>query len=356
MKKHNFYAGPAILSQFTIENTSKAILNFEGTGLSIMEISHRSKEFQSVMDETIASFKELLNIPSGYSVLLLGGGASLQFCMVPYNLLNKKAAYLNTGSWASKAMKEAKFFGEVIEVASSKEANYTYIPKDYKIPVDADYFHVTSNNTIYGTEIKEDLDVRVPLVCDASSDFMCRPVDISKYAIIYAGAQKNVGPSGLGVIIIKENILGKVNRQIPTLLNYQTHIENQSMYHTPPVVPIYATLQTLKWYKKLGGLESIYKINIEKAAILYEEIERNKLFKGTVTNEEDRSLMNVTFVMNDEYKDLEKSFLDFATSKGMIGLKGHRSVGGFRASIYNAMSIEGVRALIDVMQEFEKNN
>src|SRR3989304_798716 len=248
MKKYNFYAGPAVLSQFAIENTAKAIIDFEGTGLSIMEISHRSKEFEGVMNETISLFKELLDIPSGYSVLLLGGGASFQFAMVTINLLNKKAAYLNTGSWAAKAMKEAKNIGEVVEVASSKEANYTYIPKGYTVPDDVDYFHITSNNTIYGTQIKEDLNVKVPLVCDASSDIFCRPVDVSKYGIIYGGAQKNMGPSGLGFVIIKESILGNVNRTIPIIFDYKTHIENGSMYHTPPVVNIYTTLQTLKWY------------------------------------------------------------------------------------------------------------
>ncbi len=352
MKKHNFYAGPAILSQFTIENTSKAIIEFEGSGLSIMEISHRSKEFQAVMDESVSLFKELLSIPSGYSVLLLGGGASLQFCMVPYNLLNKKAAYLNTGSWAAKAQKEAKFFGEVVEVASSKEATYSYIPKGYKVPDDADYFHITSNNTIYGTQIREDLNVNVPLVADTSSDIFCRPIDVSKYAIIYGGAQKNVGPSGLGFVIIKNDILGKVDRAIPTLLNYQTHIDNGSMFHTPPVVPIYATLQTLKWYKQLGGLEAIYKKNLEKAALLYDEIDNNKAFKCPVTDVKDRSIMNVTFVMNDEYKEKEADFMALASSKGAVGIKGHRSVGGFRASIYNAMPIESVKILVDAMKEF----
>ena len=354
MKKYNFYAGPAVLSQFAIENTAKAIIDFEGTGLSIMEISHRSKEFEGVMNETISLFKELLDIPSGYSVLLLGGGASFQFAMVPINLLNKKAAYLNTGSWAAKAMKEAKNIGEVVEVASSKEANYTYIPKGYTVPDDVDYFHITSNNTIYGTQIKEDLNVKVPLVCDASSDIFCRPVDVSKYGIIYGGAQKNMGPSGLGFVIIKESIIGKVNRTIPIIFDYKTHIENGSMYHTPPVVNIYTTLQTLKWYKQQGGVKALYKNNIEKAAILYDEIDRNKMFKCPVKNAEDRSLMNVNFVMNDEYKEKEKDFLDLASSKGCVGIKGHRSVGGFRASIYNAMSKEGIRVLVDAMKEFEK--
>lgn len=356
MKKHNFNPGPSILSQFAIENTAKAVSNLEGADLSLLEISHRSKEFISVMNETVALFKELLDIPSGYSVILMGGGASLQFCMVPYNLLNKKAAYLNTGSWAAKAQKEAKLFGEVIEVASSKPENYTYIPKGYNVPDDADYLHITTNNTIYGTQIKTDMDVNVTLVADASSDIFCRPIDISKYGIIYGGAQKNLGPSGVTFAIVKEEILGKVDREIPTLLNYKTHIEKESMFNTPPVVNVYTCLQTLKWYKQLGGVEAIYKINTEKASMLYDEINRNKLFKGTVTDAQDASLMNVTFVMNDEYKEIEKDFIEFASTRGVVGIKGHRSVGGFRASIYNAMPIDSIRVLIDAMKDFENKN
>jgi len=354
MKKYNFYAGPSILPQFTIENTAKGILDLDGIGLSVMEISHRSKEFQAIMDEAVDLFKELLNIPDGYSVLFLGGGASTQFCMVPYNLMNKKSAYLNTGSWATKAIKEARFFGEVAEVASSKDANFTYIPKNYEIPADADYFHITTNNTIYGTGIKEDLDIDIPLVADMSSDIFSRPVDVSKYAIIYGGAQKNLAPAGVAFVIIKENILGKVDREIPTMLNYQTHIEKGSMFNTPPVVCIYSALFTLRWLKNNGGVDAMHKINVEKARLLYDEVDRNKLFKETVENKEDRSIMNICFVMNEEYKDLESEFLEFATSKGMIGIKGHRSVGGFRASIYNALPEESVQALMDVMQEFEK--
>lgn len=352
MKKHNFYAGPSILSQFAIENTSKSVIDFAGTGLSVMEISHRSKEFISVMEETISLFKELLNVPSGYSVILMGGGASLQFCMVPYNLLNKKAAYVNSGSWAAKAQKEAKLFGEVVEVASSKDANYAYYPKNYDIPADADYLHITTNNTIYGTQIKEDMDINIPLVADTSSDIFSRSIDVSKYGIIYGGAQKNLGPSGIAYAIIKDDLLGKVDREIPTLLNYKTHIEKESMFHTPPVINTFTCLQTLKWYKQLGGLEAIGKINKEKADLLYEEIDTNKLFKSPVTDEVDRSLMNVTFIMNEEYKDKEKDFIDFASTKGIVGIKGHRSVGGFRASIYNAMSIDSVRVLTDAMKEY----
>jgi phosphoserine aminotransferase len=356
MKKHNFYAGPSILSEYTIRNTSNAILDFEGTGLSIMEISHRSKEFISVMDKAQQMFRELLEIPDGYSVLFLQGGASMQFCMVPYNLLSKKAAYLDTGSWAAKAIKEAKVFGEVDVVASSKESVYSYIPKDYKVPVDADYFHITTNNTIYGTEIREDIDSPVPLVADMSSDIFSRPMDISKYALIYGGAQKNLAPSGVAFVIVKDEILGNVDRPIPTMLNYKTHIENESMFNTPPVVPVYAALQTLEWYKSQGGIPAMYKKNLEKADLLYAEIDRNKLFQSNIKDEADRSIMNVTFVMNENYKDLEADFLTFATQHNMVGLKGHRSVGGFRASIYNAMSLSSVQALVDVMKEFENKN
>jgi phosphoserine aminotransferase len=354
MKKHNFFAGPSILSDYTIRNTSDAIIGFGDTGLSIMEISHRSKEFIAVMDKASQLFKELLDIPEGYSVLFLQGGASLQFCMVPYNLMKNRAAYLDTGSWASKAIKEAKFFGEVEIVASSKESVYSYIPKDYKIPSDADYFHITTNNTTYGTEIKEDLNSPIPLVADMSSDIFSRPMDISKYALIYGGAQKNLAPSGVTFVIVKDEILGKTDRPIPTMLNYKTHIENESMFNTPPVVPVYAALQTLEWYKQLGGLEKIHKINIEKAALLYEEIDRNRLFQSNVKNEADRSIMNITFVMDDNFKELEAEFLAFATEKGMVGLKGHRSVGGFRASVYNAMPISSIQALVETMKEFER--
>jgi phosphoserine aminotransferase len=276
--------------------------------------------------------------------------------MVPFNLMNKKSAYLNTGSWASKAQKEAKLFGDVVEVASSKDTNFNYIPKDYEVPADADYFHITTNNTIYGTEIKKDLDVNVPLVADMSSDIFSRPVDVSKYAVIYGGAQKNLAPAGVTFVIVKKSILGKVDREIPTMLDYRTHIDKESMFNTPPVLPVYAALQTLKWLKDQGGLAAMQKRNEEKAALLYNEIDRNKLFKATVADEEDRSLMNICFVMNEEYADLEKEFLDFATERGMVGIKGHRSVGGFRASTYNALPIESVKALVEAMQEFEKKN
>ena len=354
MKKHNFSAGPSILPREVIEETAKAILDFNGSGLSVLEVSHRGKDFQAVMDEAVALFKEILNIPEGYSVLFLGGGASMQFCMVPYNFLEKKAAYLNTGVWAKKAMKEAKGFGEVVEVASSADANYTFIPKDFTIPADADYFHVTTNNTIYGTELKGDLDSPVPMVADMSSDIFSRPVDVSKYICIYGGAQKNLAPSGVTFVIVKDDAVGKVSRYIPSMLNYKTHIDGGSMFNTPPVLPIYSAMQTLRWIKAQGGVEEMQRRAKQRADMLYAEIDRNKLFRGTVTAKEDRSYMNICFVMADEYKDLEADFLKFATEKGMVGIKGHRSVGGFRASCYNAMPVESVQALIDCMQEFEK--
>jgi phosphoserine aminotransferase len=355
MKKHNFSAGPSILSPYTIQNTAEGVLDLNQSGLSVMEISHRSKDFMAIMDETQQLFKDLLDIPSGYSVLLLQGGASMQFCMVPYNLLKTKAAYLDTGSWSNKAVKEAKLFGEVDVVASSKDTTYSYIPRDYKVPSDADYFHITTNNTIYGTEIKEDMDCAVPLVADMSSDIFSRPMDVSKYALIYGGAQKNLAPAGVTFVIIKDDILGQVDRPIPTMLDYRTHIDKGSMFNTPPCVAIYAAMHTLRWYKEQGGVEAMYKLNLEKARILYDEIDRNPLFVSGIANEDDRSIMNVTFVMKEEYKEKEAEFLAFATERGMSGLKGHRSVGGFRASIYNAMPISSVDALIDCMKEFEKN-
>ncbi|MGM9800959.1 MAG: 3-phosphoserine/phosphohydroxythreonine transaminase [Candidatus Limisoma sp.] len=352
MKKLNFYAGPSILSEFTIKNTADAVMDFNGTGLSILEISHRSKEFQAVMDEAQALTKELLDIPEGYEVLFLGGGASLQFCMVPFNLLNKKAAYLDTGVWASKAIKEAKLFGDVEVVASSKDANYTFVPKDYTIPADADYFHITTNNTIYGTELRQDPDSPIPLVADMSSDIFSRKIDVSKYNIIYAGAQKNLAPSGVTIVIVKTEALGNVERAIPTMLNYRTHIDKGSMFNTPPCLPIYSALQTLKWYKAQGGVDAMEKLDKLKAAKLYDAIDSSKIFVGTA-KPEDRSIMNVCFVMKPEYAELEKQFIEFATANNIVGIKGHRSVGGFRASIYNAMPLESVETLINVMKEFE---
>jgi phosphoserine aminotransferase len=356
MKKHNFYAGPSIMPQYTIDKTIDGIKDFAGTGLSILEISHRSKEFVACINDTISLFKELLEIPEGYQVLFLGGGASMQFAMVPMNLLNTKAAYLNTGEWAGKALKEAKLFGEVIEVASSKEKLFNYIPKDYTIPADGDYFHITTNNTIYGTELKKDLDVKIPLVADMSSDIFSRPVDISKYSVIYGGAQKNLAPAGVTFVIVKEDVLGKVNRPIPSMLDYRVHIKGESMFNTPPVFAIFAAQQTLRWLKDLGGVKAIQKKNIEKAKLLYDEIERNRLFMPTIPDPDDRSLMNICFVMKPEYKELEKNFADFAKSKGMLGIEGHRSVGGFRASTYNALPKESVQALVETMKEFESKN
>ncbi|WP_423127957.1 3-phosphoserine/phosphohydroxythreonine transaminase [Gaoshiqia sp. Z1-71] len=356
MKKHNFYAGPSILPEYTKQKVAEATFDFAGTGLSIMEVSHRGKEFVAVMDEAIALVKELLKVPEGYSVLFLQGGASLQFLMVPYNLLKSKAAYLNTGVWASKAMKEAKLIGEVVEVASSKDKNFNYIPKTYDVPADADYLHITTNNTIFGTELKSDPDVPVQMVADMSSDIFSRPIDVAKYDLIYAGAQKNLGPSGATLVIIKDDVLGKAGRTIPTMLDYDVHIKNESMFNTPSTVAVFACLQTLKWLKENGGVEAMEKVNIAKAELLYGELDRNKLFVPTVPAPEDRSRMNVTFVMAPGYEELEKEFLDFATARGMVGLKGHRSVGGFRASTYNALPIESVQALVDAMKEFEANH
>ena len=356
---HNFNAGPCVLPKPAVESTIEAIRNFDGTGIGLLEISHRTPGWERVMKETADLWRELLNIPDNYRVLFLGGGASTQFFTVPANLLNKKAAYLQTGVWAKKAVKEAKFYGEVEVVASSEDKNYTYIPKGYTIPKDADYFHITTNNTIYGTEIHEDMDSPVTLVADMSSDIMSRPVDVKKYGLIYGGAQKNVGPAGVSFVIVREDILGKVDRKLQTMVDYRTHIgeeeKNRSMFNTPPVLPIFVMHETLKWVKSLGGVTAMNKINKEKAALLYNEIDRNKMFVGTAVKE-DRSLMNVCFVMADQYKDKEADFMAFAKERGMVGIKGHRSVGGFRASLYNACPVESVKALVECMQEFEKKN
>lgn len=355
MKKYNFNAGPSMLPREVIEKTAKQILDFNGSGLSLMEISHRAKDFQPVVDEAVALIKQLLDIPDGYSVIFLGGGASLQFMQIPANFLIKKAGYLNTGTWAKKALKEAKHFGEVVEVASSADNNYMCLPHDFSIPADLDYLHVCTNNTIYGTEYREDFDAPIPLIGDMSSDIMSRPVDVSKYTAIYAGAQKNMAMAGVTVIIVKEEMLGKAPRELPTMIDYRTHVEKGSMFNTPPVVPIYSLLETMRWVKANGGVEAMDKRAKERAKIVYDEIDRNKLFRGTVA-ERDRSLMNLCFVMNDEYKELEKPFLDFAIERGIVGIKGHRSVGGFRASCYNAQTIEGVEALVKAMQDFEKEH
>jgi len=353
MKKYNFGAGPCILPREVIEKTASAILDFNGIGLSLSEISHRSKDFQPVMDEAMALVKEVLNVPEGYSVLFLGGGASLEFCMIPFNFLVKKAGYLNTGVWAKKAMKEAKLFGEVVEIASSADDNYTYLPKNFDVPTDLDYLHITTNNTIYGTEYHKDLDVPVRMIGDMSSDIFSRPVDVSKYDCIYGGAQKNLSMAGVTFIIIKDEVLGRVQREIPTMLDYRTHIKKGSMFNTPPVVPIYTAMENLRWIKANGGVEAMEKLAKERADIVYGEIDRNKLFRGTVKCEEDRSYMNICFVLNDEYADLQDEFFKFATERGMVGIKGHRDVGGFRASCYNAMTVEGCKALAAAMKEFE---
>ena len=353
MKKvHVFNAGPCKLPQQAIDKAIEALKDFKDTGMSVIEISHRTKEWESVMNECRSLWKELLNIPDTHEVLFLGGGASLEFLMVAMNFLEKKAAYLETGVWAKKALKEAKGIGEAYAIASSADTVYNYIPKGYVIPEDIDYFHITTNNTIYGTEIHEDIDCPVPLIADMSSDIMSRPVDVSKYTLIYGGAQKNVGPAGVTFAIVKKDALGKVSRYIPTMLNYQTHLDGASMFNTPPVFSIFVMKETLQWLKEQGGVEAIEKINRKKADLLYGEIDRNPLFVGTAAKE-DRSLMNVCFVMAPGYEALQDEFMAFAKERGMVGIKGHRSVGGFRASIYNACPIEDVEALVSCMQEFE---
>ena len=354
MKKHNFSAGPCILPQEVLKQASAAVLNFNDDNLSLIEISHRSKPFVAVMDKAIALVKELLNVPKGYSVLFLQGGASMEFLMVPLNLMKMdgKAAYTNTGAWAKKAIKEGNSLGEAIVLGDSSDKNYNYIPKGYTIPSDVDYFHCTSNNTIYGTQMKEFPHCPTLMVCDMSSDIFSRKVEVSKFDIIYAGAQKNMGPAGATLVIVKDEILGKTGRKIPTMLDYNTHISKDSMFNTPPVFPIYVSMLTLQWLKDLGGLEVIEKINQAKADLLYGEIDRNPLFEGTAAIE-DRSNMNVTFLLTDESK--EEEFNKMWNEAGINGLKGHRSVGGYRASMYNAMPIESVQVLVDVMKKLEQN-
>lgn len=353
--KHNFGAGPGILPHEVLKQAAEAVVDFNGTGLSLLEISHRSAEFEAVLDEAVKLVKELLNVPQGYSVLFLQGGASTQFAMVPYNLLpdGGKAAYLESGVWANKALKEAKYFGEVQVVATSKESNFTYIPKDFEIPADAAYFHITSNNTIYGTQLHKFFKSPIPVICDMSSDIFSREINVADFGIIYAGAQKNMGPAGTTLVIVKDDILGKIDRKIPAMFNYQTQIEGGSMYNTPPVFAIYVSMLTLKWLKAKGGVAGIEKENEAKAKVLYEEIDRNPLFKA-VAVPEDRSYMNVCFVA--ENPELEKPFLKLCDEKGIVGIKGHRSVGGFRASIYNALPITSIHVLIDTMREFAEKN
>ncbi len=353
MNKYNFNAGPSMLPREVVEQTAAAVLDYNGMGLSLMELSHRSAEFKPILDEARSLLKELLDVPAGYEVLFLGGGASMHFCMVPYNFLGCKAAYLNTGTWSTKAIKEARLFGEVVEVASSADRAFSYIPKDFTVPADAEYLHITSNNTIYGTQLRKDIDAPVPLVADMSSDILSRPVDVSKYSCIYGGAQKNLAQSGLSFVIVKEDALGKVERVIPSILDYRVHIANGSMFNTPPTLPIYTALCNMRWVKQQGGVVEMQRRAQERAAVVYDEIDRNPLFCGTAV-EEDRSYMNIDFVMAPGYEELEDAFAAFAAEHGVVAIKGHRSVGGFRASCYNAMPLEGVRLLAACMKDFEK--
>ncbi|MDX1665650.1 MAG: 3-phosphoserine/phosphohydroxythreonine transaminase [Saprospiraceae bacterium] len=355
MKKHNFSAGPAVLPATVLDQASRAVADFNDMGLSILEISHRSAEVSAVMEEAVTLVRDLLELPPQYEVLFLTGGASSQFFMAPMNLLpaGQKAAYIDTGSWSAKAIKEAKLFGEVEVVASSKDENYTFIPKDFDLPSDARYVHITSNNTIYGTQYQEWPDTGLPFVCDMSSDIFSRPVDASRFDIIYAGAQKNLGPAGTTLVIVNTEALGKVDRPIPTMLDYRTHIAKNSAFNTPPVYAIYVSMLTLRWIKAAGGLEAMQERAEKKARLIYEEIDINPMFTGTV-NREDRSRMNATFVMKKAYEDRESDFLKACREAGIVGLKGHRSVGGFRASIYNALDVESVELLVEIMKNFAR--
>ena len=353
MKKYNFNAGPSILPDVVLEAAAKAIIDFDGTGLSLLSISHRTPEFEAVLAEAKSLLKELLGIPDNYKIYFMGGGASTQFFHIPANFLGKKAGYVNTGVWTKKAIKEAKFYGDVEVVASSEDKNFNYIPKGFDIPEDLDYLYICSNNTIYGTEYKEDIDSPVPLFADMSSNILSRPIDVSKYALIYGGAQKNLAPAGVAFMIIRDDMLDKVVRPLPTMMNVNTYVDNDSMFNTPPVFPIYVLRETLKWVKAEGGLAEIHRRNEEKAAKLYGEIDRNSLFRGTV-EKEDRSSMNICFVMTEGNEELAAEFMAFAKERGMVGIKGHRLVGGFRASCYNACPMEAVDALVACMQEFEK--
>ena len=355
MKKYNFYAGPSILPDAALEAAAKAIFDFDGTGVSLLSISHRTKEFQSVLDEAKSLFRELLNIPDNYKIYFVGGGASTQFFHIPANFLKTKAGYVNTGVWTKKAIKEAKFYGEVDVTASSEDRSFSYIPKDFAIPADLDYLYICTNNTIYGTEYKCDIDSPVPLIADMSSDILSRPIDVSKYALIYGGAQKNLAPAGVAFVIIRDDMLERVARPLPTMMNVNTHVDNDSMFNTPPVFPIFVLRETLRWMKSIGGMDEMYRRNKEKAALLYDEHARNTMFRGTAA-EEDRSLMNICFVMAEGREDLAPEFLEFAQSRGMVGVKGHRLVGGFRASCYNACPKESVEALVACMREFEEKH
>jgi phosphoserine aminotransferase len=349
MRKHNFGAGPGVLPESALKESAAAALDFNGLGMSLLEMSHRSKDFEAVLANAKSLVKELLGVPDNYSILFLQGGASTQFAMVPMNLLKKKAAYVNTGVWADKAIKEAKLFGEVNVIASSKEQNFNFIPKGYQIPTDCDYLHVTSNNTIYGTQLKDFPECPIPLVCDMSSDIFSRPVDVSKFDLIYSGAQKNMGPAGVTLVIIKNDILEETGRVIPSMLKYKTHIEGDSMYNTPPTFAIYVCMKTLEWLKSIGGVAAIQKINEEKGKLFYDEVDNNPMFVGTCAKE-DRSLMNACFLLNNP--EMDEEFLKAAKEAGIVGLKGHRSVGGFRASMYNALPLDSVKALVKLMKEF----
>ncbi|MCB9308581.1 MAG: 3-phosphoserine/phosphohydroxythreonine transaminase [Lewinellaceae bacterium] len=353
--KYNFSAGPAILPKEVMEEAGKAAINFNNSGLSILEISHRSKDFIAVMDQAVQLVKDLLSLSSDYEVIFISGGASSQFFMVPMNFLdeNGKAAYVDSGVWANKAIKEAKLFGQVDVVASSKDENYSYIPKGFSVDSQNTYLHLTSNNTIYGTQLHHFPETEVPLIADMSSDIFSRAFDVNKFDLIYAGAQKNMGPAGTTLVIVKKSALGKVRRSIPSMLKYETHIDGGSMYNTPPVFPIYVSMLTMQWLKNNGGIEAIQKINEEKAALLYNEIDRNPLFVGTA-RKEDRSNMNVCFLLKDSSQ--EPAFNEMCKSAGCVGLAGHRSVGGFRASIYNAMPKDAIQVLVDIMREFERKN
>ena len=353
MKKYNFNAGPSVLPDVVLEAAAKAVIDFNGTGLSVLSISHRTPEFEAVLAEAESLMRELLCIPDNYKIYFVGGGASTQFFHIPAYFLGGKAGYVHTGVWTKKAIKEAKYYGEVEVVASSEDKNFSYIPKGFEIPADLDYLYICANNTIYGTEYKCDIDSPVPLIADMSSNILSRPIDVSKYAMIYGGAQKNLAPAGVTFVIIRDDMLEQVKRKLPSMVNVNTHVENGSMFNTPPVFPIYVLSQTLRWLKAEGGVKAIHERNERKAAMLYAEIDRNPLFKGTAAVE-DRSSMNICFVMNDGYEALADEFFAMAKERGMVGIKGHRLVGGFRASCYNACPVEAVEALVKCMQDFEK--
>ncbi len=351
MKKHIFNAGPSLLADEVYASAAKAIMDFNDSGISILSISHRTPDFDAVMSEADALFRELLHIPDNYKIIYLGGGASTYFYEIPANFLGKKAAYINTGVWSKKAIKEAKRYGEVEVIASSEDKNFNYIPKGFTIPEDADYLHITSNNTIYGTEYHEDLDSPIPVIADMSSYILSRPIDVTKYAMIYGGAQKNLAPAGVAFAIIREDMVDRVVRDLPTMMQFKTHMENNSMFNTPPVFPIFVLKETLKWLKSIGGVEEIYRRNQEKAQLLYDEIDRNPLFRGTV-EKDSRSLMNICFVMAEGYEELAPEFMAYTKEQGIVGIKGHRLVGGFRASCYNALPKESVEVLVKCMQDF----